>query len=150
MKQTDSTPIKDKVDHVLTETRIIIPGAQALLGFQFIVFLSEVFKTLPRSLQCIHLACLLLVMISVVLLMTPAAYHREVERGKDSAHFHKVASRFVLIAPIPLALALSGELFVVASIVTRSGSIATIYAGTILIFTLTLWFVYPFLVRRRK
>lgn len=44
MKTDESTPIKDKVDHVLTESRIIIPGAQALLGFQFIVFLSEAFK----------------------------------------------------------------------------------------------------------
>lgn len=148
MKTSGPTSIKDKVDHVLTESRIIIPGAQALLGFQFIVFLSEAFKKLPRESQWIHLSSLMLVMASVILLMTPAAYHREVEHGKDTAHFHRIASRFVIIAPLPLALALTGDYFVVARMVFGSVLLPLVGASVIFLFTLTLWFGYPLVARR--
>ena len=32
---SDDEKLKDEVDEVLTETRVVLPGAQALLGFQF-------------------------------------------------------------------------------------------------------------------
>jgi hypothetical protein len=35
MKET-STPLKIKVEQLLTEARVIIPDGQALFGFQFI------------------------------------------------------------------------------------------------------------------
>ena len=63
------------------------------------------------------------------LLMTPAAYHREVEHGEDTARFHRVASRFVLIAPIPLAFALAGEFFVVARMVLGTDFLPAIGGG---------------------
>jgi len=32
------TKLKDKIKLVLTEARVVLPGAQALLGFQLITF----------------------------------------------------------------------------------------------------------------
>ncbi len=29
----EGTKLRDKIEHVLTETRVVLPGAQALLGF---------------------------------------------------------------------------------------------------------------------
>ena len=47
-KETEKpTPLSTKVDQLLTEARIIIPGAQALLGFQFAVTLTRAFEQLP-------------------------------------------------------------------------------------------------------
>ena len=37
------TPLDVQVDQLLTEARLIIPGAQALLGFQFAVTLMQAF-----------------------------------------------------------------------------------------------------------
>jgi hypothetical protein len=67
--------IKDRIDHVLTEARTILPGAQALLGFQLITMLSEAFERLPLSSRYIHFSSLLSIALSTVLLLTPAAYH---------------------------------------------------------------------------
>ena len=47
--QPDATPITDKVQQVLTETRMVLPGAQALLGFGTIAVLMDAFKNLPSS-----------------------------------------------------------------------------------------------------
>jgi hypothetical protein len=39
--ESEGTKLKDKIKHVLTEARVVLPGAQALLGFQFATILME-------------------------------------------------------------------------------------------------------------
>jgi hypothetical protein len=46
MPDNAATPLKTKIEQMLTEARVIIPGGQALLGFQFVC-------TFSRSLQFI-------------------------------------------------------------------------------------------------
>ena len=87
------TPLKDKINDVLTEARVILPGSQAVLGFQFIVMLGPGFDKLPRASQWVHLASLSLMALSTILLMTPAAYHRIVEGGESTQRFLRFASR---------------------------------------------------------
>ncbi len=98
------TSIHNKVEQVLTETRVVLPGAQALLGFQFATILLEAFDKLPLSSKNVHLISLALMGVSVIFLMTPAAYHRIVERGEDTEHFHNVASRLLLASMITLPI----------------------------------------------
>jgi len=57
---------------------MVIPGAQALLGFQFATFFQKPFDSLARSSQQVHLISLVLMAVSIILLMTIAAYHRPV------------------------------------------------------------------------
>src|SRR4029078_12967774 len=110
---SDGEKLKDEVDQVLTETRVVLPGAQALLGFQFAGILMESFDKLPASSKYVHLASLALIALSTILLVTPAAYHRIVERGKETERFRRFASRMLLAAMVPLALGISSEFFVV-------------------------------------
>jgi len=139
-KKDGGTKIKDKIKHVLTEARVVLPGAQTLLGFQFSIFLMESFDKLPRSSRYIHFASLALVALSIVLLMTPAAYHRIVERGEETAHFHRFASRVLLAAMVPLALGLSGDFFLVARKVTDSAPLAAALGVALLTLFYGLWF----------
>jgi Family of unknown function (DUF6328) len=134
------TEIFDKVEQVLIEARVVLPGAQALLGFQFATMLIEGFDKLPESSKLIHLSSLLLMALSVILLMTPAAYHRIVEKGQTTEHFHRVASAFVLAAMVTLPLGICGDLFVVMRKV--SGSILSAGLGAALVLSLFyfLWF----------
>jgi hypothetical protein len=46
---TTQTPLGTKIEQVLTEARIIIPGAQALFGFQFVAMLTTGFDRLPPA-----------------------------------------------------------------------------------------------------
>lgn len=134
------TELKDKIKHVLTETRVVLPGAQALLGFQFVTTLSDAFEKMPNVLKYIHLASLGLVAVATVFLMTPAAYHRLVEEGELTEHFHRFASAMVIAALIPLALGICGDFYVVLRKVTNSEVTSIIAAGLMLLFFYGMWF----------
>jgi len=90
------TPLSDKIKHVLTETRMVLPGAQALLGFQLITTVLTDFDKLPHSSKIVHLITIFVTSLSVALLMAPAARHRLVEKGADSEQFHLFAGRKLL------------------------------------------------------
>ncbi|HZC98565.1 MAG TPA: DUF6328 family protein, partial [Bradyrhizobium sp.] len=48
-KAPNHTPLKSKIEQMLTEARVIIPGGQALLGFQLIATLTKAFGELPET-----------------------------------------------------------------------------------------------------
>ncbi len=129
-----------KVDQVLIEARVVLPGVQALLGFQLAAMLLASFNKLPSSSHYIHFASMLLTTLTVILLMTPAAYHRIVERGEATAHFHRVASNLLLASMVTLPLALCTDLFVVLDFVTGSSSLAIVTSLIILTFFYAVWF----------
>ena len=150
-KESDSrqaTKVKDKIDQALTEARVVLPGAQALLGFQFVTMFMDGFDKLPASSKYAHLISLILMAISVVFLMTPAAYHRIVEQGEETEHFHRVTSYFLLAAMMLLPTGISGDFFVVLRKVTESTTLAAIAAALMLVFFYGLWF--GFTVYRRS
>jgi hypothetical protein len=132
--------LSDKIKHVLTEARVVLPGAQALLGFQLIAVLTESFDRLPDVSKYVHLASLGMIAVTVVLLMTPAAYHRIVEQGEETEHFHRFASKMVVSALVPLALGLSGGVYVVVQKVTDSTLVAVVSALVTLALFWELWF----------
>jgi hypothetical protein len=143
------TKIKDKIKHVLTEARTVLPGSQALLGFQFICTMTDAFDKLPPALKYIHLASLALVAVSIVLLMTPAAYHRIVEQGEETEHFHRFSSRVLLASMIPLALGVTGSFFVVLEKVAHSAAFSGAAAALLLALFFGFWFGYTSYVRAR-
>jgi hypothetical protein len=144
------TKIEDKIVQVLTEARVVLPGVQALLGFQFITIWSDSFKDLAQSAKLIHVGALLAIALTTIFLMTPAAYHRLVEDGEATEHFHRFASHMLLLALVPLAFGLSADFFVVVEKVTSSFPIAiTLSAATLCAF-LGLWFGLTLALRLRK
>lgn len=149
-KDSEGTKIKDKINQALTEIRVVLPGAQALLGFQFATMLMEAFEKLPASSKYVHLVSLALIALSVVLLMAPAAYHRIVEKGEETEHFHRFGSRMLLLAMIPLALGMCGDLFVVVRKITHSATAGIVSAGVMLLFFYGLWFGYTLYLRSRQ
>ena len=142
------TELKDKIDHALTEARVVLPGAQALLGFQLLTMLMQGFDKLPAASKYVHVASLSLMAFSVILLMTPAAYHRIVEEGEQTQRFHDIASRFLIAAMVTLPLGICGDLYVVVQKVTHSITIALIFSIIVLSFFYGLWF--GFTLYRRK
>ena len=134
------TRLSDKIKHVLTETRVVLPGAQALLGFQLVTILMDGFEALPDVSKYVHLISLCLIAASIILLMTPAAYHRIVENGEESEQFHDFAGRILLAAMAALGLGVCGDLFVVAWKVTESIELASTAAVLMLALSYGFWF----------
>ncbi|HWX42004.1 MAG TPA: DUF6328 family protein [Blastocatellia bacterium] len=146
----DGTPtrLKDKIKQVLTEARVVIPGAQALLGFQLTIILMEGFDKVPMSSKYVHMASLAFIALSIVLLMTLAAYHRIVENGQDSERFHAFAARILLAAMAPLAIGIAGDVFVVFRKITASLPFALICSTVTLLCFIGFWFLLPAYVKR--
>ena len=44
---TETAPLHTRIEQMLTEARVILPGAQALLGFQLAIVLTDTFEKLP-------------------------------------------------------------------------------------------------------
>jgi hypothetical protein len=107
------TPIKTKIEQLLTEARLIIPGGQALFGFQLVAMLTSGFDRLPDSAKLFHTIALCLVGMNIILMMTPAALHRLSFGGEDSAEFLRLGSAFVIAGPVFLAAGISAEFYVV-------------------------------------
>ncbi len=141
-ENAEDPKLADKVDHVLTEARVVLPGAQALLGFQFAVVLVPGFDQLSQPSKYLHLLGLMLIAVSTILLMTPAAYHRIVEQGEDTEHFYDLAGRCVLAAMAILALGIVVNFYIVVDKVTTSGFMAVVGSAILLIMFYGLWFGY--------
>ena len=118
----------------------MLPGAQALMGFQFIAILTESFDKMPSASKYIHLASIGMSALAIVFLMTPAAYHRIVERGEETEHFHRFASKMLIASLVPLALGLCGDVYVVVEKVTESQLVSVVSALVILAIFWELWF----------
>lgn len=144
----EKTPLEHRIVQVLTETRVVLPGAQALLGFQLAMVLMEPFEKLPAKARVTHLASLGFIALATIVLMSVAAYHRIVERGEDTERFHTFASRMVLLALALLAPGFAAEVYVVltqAGLHTASWAAALATLGVLY----AAWFGAMLLVRRR-
>jgi hypothetical protein len=146
----EQTGLHEKIDQMLTEARIILPGSQALLGFQLAIVLTQAFERLPATMKLVHGTALLFVTLSIVLLMAPAAYHRIVYKGEDSEEFHRIGSQFVSYSTIPLALGLAADVFVVGTKIVASELLSAVAAVAVLALLLGLWQGLPRLARRRR
>src|SRR3982074_5472 len=94
--QIEELSLNDATTHLLEECRMVLPGVQALFGFQLIaVFNSGFAQRLTLGEQRLHLVALALVAIAGALVMTPAAYHRQTHPRQATARFLDVGSRLV-------------------------------------------------------
>ena len=142
--------LKDAVSHTLEEARMLLPGMQALFGFQLIAVFSERFHAaLTGPQQCAHLAALLLSGVAIALAMAPAAYHRQTEQGQVSAHLLSVASWFISAALWPLALGLAIDIYLVAHVITGHDGWSAAVTALLAAVLVGLWFVLPGVKRAR-
>jgi len=100
------------VKTALDETRMLVLGAQVLLGFEFSGVFREGFERLPLHARYLDGIALLLLIVTVALLITPETYHHLVEVGRDTWRFHQLISRMADCALLPFALSLGLALFI--------------------------------------
>jgi hypothetical protein len=145
---TERESLKDEMRNVIEEARMVIPGVQALFGFQTMAVFNNRFQDLPSSGVTAYLAGLALLALAIALLMAPAAYHRMAERGQVSRRMVILSSRFISTGMVPLMLGLALDIYVVCLAAlddARAGTIAALAALVVFGF---FWFVFP-LTRKR-
>jgi cytochrome bd-type quinol oxidase subunit 2 len=136
----EPTPLKNKIRQVLTEARVVLPGAQALMGFQFASVFMEGFDKIPYASKLTHLASLLSITLAIMFLVAPAAYHRIVDHGEETEDFYRFASKMVLAGIVALGLGIVGDLYLVGRQVTGSVPIAVALTVVSFLVLFGLWF----------
>jgi hypothetical protein len=150
LPERESMDLHTKIEQMLTEARVILPGVQAMMGFQLIVVMTDAFERLPPALQNLHLTGLALTTLSTVLLLTPAAIHRIAFSGEDAARFHTIGSRLVSAALIPLAMGIAAEIFIGTWRLFETPSVSIGSAVLTLTSLVGAWYVLPVWLHRRQ
>jgi uncharacterized membrane protein (DUF485 family) len=141
-------PLSEAVTHLLEECRMVLPGIQALFGFQLIAVFNPTFQEkLSSPERLLHLSAIVLVVISIAMIMAPAAYHRQKDPEAVTEGFIAIATRLLLCSMFPLMLAIGFECFLVTRLITNRVSAGLVLAGLLVCVCFMLWFVLP---RSRK
>jgi hypothetical protein len=141
------TPLHAKIEQLLTEARVILPGAQALLGFQLIVMMTTAFDRLAPAAQTVHLVALMNLVLAIILLISPAAIHRVAFQGRDDRRFLGIASLILTVTLVPLAVSISCDLWVALFKLYGNDTLATATALTAAGLLSILWFGLPLAIR---
>jgi hypothetical protein len=139
--------LENDADHVLQNIRIVLPGTQALLGFQFIAFFNPTFQALSNHLKYLHFSALILIIICTFLLVAPVAFQQIGEEGKVSHKFLSFTRTMIAVAMLILLLAITADIYLAARMINLEVKLAAIISGLSLITGIFLWYVYS-IIRR--
>ena len=140
--EVERVKLSQAASYLLDECRMVLPGVQALFGFQLIAVFSDGFGKLGALEQRLHFASLTLVALAAALVMTPAAYHRMTDITCVSRAFLANSSRLLLASMVALASGLALDYYVVGALAFGDRRVALGAAALLAVLT-ALWFVFP-------
>jgi hypothetical protein len=148
--QAEKESMKDEMRNVIEEARMVLPGIQALFGFQTMAVFNNRFEDIADSSKLAYLVALGLLVLAMGLLMTPAAYNRLAERGQVSRKMINLSSTLITAGMLPLMLAFALDVYVVVVAAfdrPQAGIFAAV--GTAILLA-SLWFVMPLASKKRQ
>jgi hypothetical protein len=141
-------PLPGIVTHLLEECRMVLPGIQALFGFQLIAVFNSVFwERLSKAEHRVHLLAIALVAIAIAFVMTPAAYHRQAEPESVSHRFVAISSRFLLWSMFPLMTGISLDFYLIGKLVLDDPLLSALLTSLLLTAFVVPWFILPRITR---
>jgi hypothetical protein len=149
-EECEDEPLSVTVSHLLEESRMVLPGLQALFGFQLIVVFQPRFHELSEGEQLLHLLAAGASAVAVASIMTPAAYHRQAEPRSVSPGLVRLATRLLLFGMMPLAFAIAADFYVITQMVVHRAPVSAATATLVLVMFGSLWFGMPRATRARE
>jgi predicted anti-sigma-YlaC factor YlaD len=134
--------------NIIEEARVVLPGVQALFGFQTIAVFNDRFEELVYYAKACHALGMIMVIISIAMVMTPAIYYRSCH-GHATASMVKLSSRMIRGALWPLAAGLALDMFTVMHVVATGMSARMALSVGAGVGTLALLFGFWFILPRR-
>ncbi|SRR6266545_4938260 len=143
-ERKEKLPLSQAVTHLLEECRMVLPGLQALFGFQLIAVFNTGFgdKLTPTE-QQVHLLALGLVAIAGALVMAPAAYHRQTSPHEVTESFLTLASRLLLGSMIPLMLGIGLDFYLIARVILNNSLLSLLLTLVLISIFSSAWFLLP-------
>jgi hypothetical protein len=147
-QQTQEEKINEDIRNIIEEARVVLPGLQALFGFQTIAVFNERFADIATIAKVCHMLGLALVVVAIAMVMTPASYHRACG-GKASAKMVKLSSFLIRGALAPLAIGLALDMFTVTYVASEQAPVSVLAGALTFLLMASLWFVLPAVQKRR-
>lgn len=141
--------LKSRANQILQEIRIVLPGTQALLGFQLVIFFNPVFQSLPSHQKNLHFVTLLITAAATILLMAPVAFQQLGDNGNVTARFISFARAMIHAAMLLLLIGLAGDIYIAGKVIEFSDTLAILISASTFLAGFSLWYVYV-LVRRKS
>lgn len=132
----------EEMRNIIEEARVILPGLQAVFGFQTAAVFSERFSDLEVYAEVCHLIGLALIVVAMAMLMTPAVYYRA-RHGNASSRMVNVSRKTIRGALIPMAIGFSLDMLTVMSLATGALAMSIVAAVVTLAMFAGLWYVIP-------
>ncbi|QJD89626.1 hypothetical protein HH213_05620 [Duganella dendranthematis] len=133
---------------MLSEMRILLPGAQMLSAFLIILPFNGGFAKIVHLEKLLFLATFLFSLASLVLLSAPAIQHRLLRPLKDRARFKRIATRQIVAGAFALAIALVlGTDLVMSEVFGATVGMAVAAVMGLLI--VCAWWLMPVYLKRR-
>ncbi len=141
----------DAVTALLEECRMLLPGLEALFGFQLIAVFSQGFDTkLSTGEQYMHLAAIACVALAAALVIGPAAYHRQTSPGNASQGFIMLASWLLLLAMIPFMIGVGLDFYLISRVILQDVGVSILLSVLLVGAFVVIWFVLPHLPALQK
>jgi hypothetical protein len=142
-EEREALPLSKAAEYLLDECRMVLPGIQALFGFQLIAVFSPGFaERLGPGEQRLHPLAIALVVLAIAGIMTPAALHRALGPMEVTSTFVYASTRLLLWSMVPLAVSLCADFYLISRVIVGSPAVAWAAAGLLALLAL-LWFVVP-------
>ena len=132
----------DDLDDLLSEIRILLPGAELLAAFLIPLPFTEKFGHLSVAERGVYLFTFVATVLSLACFVTPAVYHRLARPIHDKRAFKDFANRFVVAGLAVFTLCLVLCTYLVTSVVVNSIAAASVAAGVGVVLV-ALWWIVP-------
>lgn len=130
------------------EARMILPGIQALFGFQLVAVFNNRFETLIFRDQLLHFLALICTSLAILLVLVPAAYHRRVEPYKVSTYFCNLGSKLLTLSLLPMLIGTSLDIFVISDMIFKNVHLSLAVSSAMFAILIYAWFLFPMWRRR--
>ena len=139
---TKQTNLNQDADQALQGIRIVLPGTQTLMGFQFIAIFNPIFQGLSTNLKILHFVSLLCAIVCSVLLIAPVAFQQLGEEGDATAKFLSYTRKVLISAMAFLLLAITGDVYLTGRVIGAGHVWALGIASFVFLFGVFVWYVF--------
>lgn len=155
MPESEKERLNRKLNELLQELRVALPGIQVLFAFLLILPFTGPFQDVGERLRDVYFASLMCTAVASALLIAPSAYHRlrwevlEEETVKGKARMMRTAGRLAVAGLVFLGLAMTGVVYLITELLfglTLAAILSGVLSGTFVWF----WFALPLAHRARE
>ncbi len=148
-KESEQEKLDRRLDQLLQELRVAMPGVQVLFAFLLAVPFQQRFTTVTEFQKDVYFVTLLASAAASALFIAPTAYHRLMFKEHDKKHIVNFSSKLAVAGLAFLAIAMNGAVLLVTDVLF-DGTIVVVTVVVSAVLFVGLWFVLGILRRFEK